>query len=41
MIERDGALYDEAIDPVECNRIYIETDIYNSDQYSDGWEVAV
>lgn len=26
MIERDGALYDEAIDPVELNRQYTETD---------------
>lgn len=24
-IERDGILYDEAIDPIELNRIYIET----------------
>lgn len=26
MIERDGARYDEAIDPAELNRQYIETD---------------
>ena len=25
-IERDGEVYDEAIDPVECNRQYTETD---------------
>lgn len=26
MIERDGVRYDEAIDPAELNRQYIETD---------------
>jgi hypothetical protein len=26
MIERDGVRYDEAIDPVEMNRQYTETD---------------
>lgn len=26
MIERDGVLYDEAIDPAELNRIYTESD---------------
>lgn len=26
MIEREGALYEEAIDPVEFNRQYVETD---------------
>lgn len=26
-IERDGVLYDEAIDPAELNRQYTETDI--------------
>ena len=26
MIERDGVLYSEAIDPAELNRQYIETD---------------
>ena len=26
MIERDGLLYSEAIDPVDSNRIYVETD---------------
>lgn len=25
MIERDGVLYSEAIDPVEMNRVYVET----------------
>lgn len=26
MIERDGELYEEAIDPAELNRQYVETD---------------
>lgn len=25
MIERDGARYEEAIDPEECGRVYVET----------------
>lgn len=27
MIERDGVLYSEAIDPIEMERVYVETDI--------------
>ena len=27
MIERDGELYAEAIDPAELERVYLETDI--------------
>ena len=27
MIERDGAQYSEAVDPVEFDRVYTETDI--------------
>ena len=27
MIERDGAMYSEAVDPVEFGRVYTETDI--------------
>ena len=27
MIERDGVLYSEAVDPVEFDRVYAETDI--------------
>lgn len=27
MIERDGAMYSEAIDPAEFDRVYMETDI--------------
>ena len=27
MIERDGAMYSEAVDPAEFDRVYIETDI--------------
>lgn len=26
MIERDGALYEEAIDPIDSKRVYTETD---------------
>lgn len=26
MIERDGALYEEAIDPIDSGRVYTETD---------------
>lgn len=26
-IERDGCIYEEAIDPAELNRVYTETDI--------------
>ena len=26
MIERDGAIYSEAVDPVEFDRVYMETD---------------
>ena len=31
MIERDGALYSEAVDPAEFDRVYIETDILIDD----------
>ena len=27
LIERDGAVYSEAVDPVEFDRVYTETDI--------------
>lgn len=27
MIERDGAVYSEAVDPMEFDRVYTETDI--------------
>lgn len=27
MIEREGAVYSEAVDPVEFDRVYTETDI--------------
>lgn len=26
MVERDGVQYDEAIDPIDTNRVYTETD---------------
>ena len=29
MIERDGILYEDAIDPENMNRVYTETDIKN------------
>lgn len=32
MIERDGALYEEAIDPIDSGRIYTETDVPISDE---------
>ena len=35
-IERDGVLYDEAIDPVHLNRIYTETTIpVENEEYSE------
>ena len=27
MVERDGVMYSEAVDPVEFDRVYTETDI--------------
>ena len=36
MIERDGALYSEAVDPVEFDRVYIETDILIDDTEKEG-----
>ena len=34
MIERDGVLYSEAIDPADANRVYTETDepIHNEEE---------
>ena len=29
MIERDGAVYSEAVDPAEFDRVYTETDVLN------------
>ena len=34
-IERDGVRYDEAIDPVDASRVYIETDIAIDDAVHD------
>lgn len=31
MIERDGALYEEAIDPAELGRVYTETEVESAD----------
>lgn len=36
MIERDGVRYDEAIDPAELNRQYVETDEPISATEGDG-----
>ena len=32
-LERDGALYSEAIDPIEANRKYVETDKIITHEY--------
>lgn len=32
MIERDGVMYAEAIDPEGTNRVYTETDIVNKEE---------
>jgi hypothetical protein len=42
MIERDGALYEEAIDPVGSGRIYTETErpiLYEDDLMQNGGAV--
>ena len=36
MIERDGAMYSEAVDPAEFNRVYTETDILIDDTEKEG-----
>ena len=38
MIERDGIRYDEAIDPAELNRQYVETDEPISDDTGEATE---
>ena len=35
MIERDGAVYSEAVDPAEFDRIYTETDIHVKSESED------
>lgn len=35
MIERDGAVYSEAIDPVEFDRVYTETDVSMKSESAD------
>ena len=35
MIERDGSLYEEAIDPIDSGRTYIETDQEIVEVFSD------
>lgn len=43
MVERDGVMYSEAVDPAELNREYIETDIpvETPTQYPAGWEIVM
>ena len=36
MIERDGAMYSEAVGPAEFNRVYTETDILIDDTEKEG-----
>ena len=35
MIERDGAMYSEAVDPVEFDRVYMETDALVDDMENE------
>ena len=35
MIERDGAVYSEAVDPVEFDRVYTETDMSVESESAD------
>ena len=35
MIERDGVVYSEAVDPVEFDRVYMETDVFIDDMEND------
>ena len=35
MIERDGAMYSEAVDPAEFDRVYTETDILGDPESAD------
>ena len=35
MIERDGAVYSEAVDPAEFDRVYTETDIPVESEIAD------
>ena len=35
MIERDGAVYSEAVDPVEFDRVYTETDMSVESESTD------
>lgn len=34
MVERDGVRYDEAIDPIDTNRVYTETDTLIDSDFS-------
>ena len=35
MIERDGAMYSEAVDPMEFDRVYTETDMSVESESAD------
>ena len=35
MIERDGAVYSEAVDPAEFDRVYTETDVSVESESAD------
>lgn len=35
MVERDGVQYDEAIDPIDTNRVYTETDTLIDSETTD------
>ena len=35
MIERDSAMYNEAVDPVEFDRVYTETDVFVKSESAD------
>lgn len=35
MVERDGVQYDKAVDPIEFNRVYTETDVKSESSETD------
>lgn len=43
MIERDGVQYDEAVDPIDTERVYVETSIMtdSSDPYSEAGKILL
>ena len=40
MVERDGVQYDEAIDPIETDRTYTETDVKSESSDNDDYSEA-